>query len=97
MSVRHYRPLKNITKGRSRFFLFYATVSNTDLYAVGPNDGSQVPPAEVHVLGGGDLAVTRVDGTTVTIIGIPAGAVLPIEIRALVAAGSTATNVLVLW
>lgn len=97
MAVRHYRPLKNITRGRSRFFRYYTTVTNQDLYAQGPNDGEDVPPAEIHVYGAGDLVVTRVDGTNVTLAGLPAGTVLPIEIRALVASGSTATNVLVLW
>lgn len=97
MPIRHKRPLKNITEKRSRFYIHYAAVANTDLYAVGPNDSEEVPCAEIHVYGAGDLVVTRVDGTNVTIAGIPAGAVLPIEAKALVAAGSTATNVLVLW
>ncbi len=96
MPIKHFRALKNVTEKRSRHYRFYATVSNTNLYTDGPNSDEEVPCAEIHVYGAGDLVVTRVDGTNVT-MSLAAGAVLPIEARALVASGSTATNVLVLW
>jgi len=95
--MRHGRPLKNITRGRAGFYRFYTTVANTDLYSQGPHSGEDIPCAEIHVFGAGDLVVTRPDGNNVTLVGLPAGAVLPIEAKALVASGSTATNLLVLW
>lgn len=96
------RPLKNVTKDRSRHFKFYASVgADISMALVGSqfdgSTGSNMPCAEIHVLGAGNLAVRKVDGTTETIQGIPAGWVLPIEVTHILTAGTTATNILVLF
>lgn len=97
MAITTKRPMSNPTKLRGRHYVFYTSVANTNLYTAGPSTGTNIPCAEIHVFGAGDLVVTRVDGTNVTFTGLPAGAVLPVEAGALVASGSTATNVLVIW
>lgn len=92
------RPLSNITALRARHFKFYATVpADVDLYADGPMQDTTLPCAEIHVLGAGNLSLRTVAGATVTIVGIPAGWVLPVEASRLLTAGTTATNILVLW
>lgn len=50
-------------------------------------------PRAIYVGGAGDLAVTMIDGTTVTFSGVPAGTTLPIRCSKVMAA-TTATNIL---
>lgn len=92
------RPFKNVTKGRSGVYKMYAAVgADVDLYAEGYGQGTKCPCAEIHVFGGGNLVVQRPDGTNVTLLSVPSGWVLPIEAGKLISAGTTATNILVLW
>lgn len=45
----------------------------------------------------GTVKVDMVGGGTVTFVGVPAGAVLPIQARRVYATGTTATTILALW
>lgn len=99
MPIKGKQPQSNTTRDRSRFFKYFddASGGDIDLYDEGPMDGSEMPCAEIHVLGDdGDLVVERVDGTSVT-IPVRGGAVLPISVRKIVSSGTTATGFLVLW
>lgn len=53
----------------------------------------------LYVGGAGSVAVTMAGGGNVTFVGVPAGAVLPIRVTHVLAAGSgtTATNIVALW
>jgi len=73
----------------------YDIVANDPMVSVAMQKGRLC--REITVLGSGDLEVTRADGTNKTFSGLQAGAVLPIAAAAIVATGSTATNVIVSW
>lgn len=91
-------PKKNRTRERSAFFNFYAdTTGDIDVIGDGPENGNDTPNAEIHVFGGGDLEVERGDGEVVIITDIPAGYVLPISVKRILDANSTATAILVLY
>lgn len=103
-NFRTKRPMANITKDRSRYFRFYASLAaDVDLFNDGPqfdaasSSSTNVGTAEIHVFGGGNLVVQRLDGTNVTLASVPSGWVLPIEVGKLIFAGTTATNIMVLW
>ncbi|OSP55723.1 hypothetical protein [Pseudoruegeria sp. SK021] len=51
----------------------------------------------IYVGGGGDLAVEFMSGTQVTLRGVPAGVILPIRLRKVLASGTSATNIIGLW
>lgn len=48
----------------------------------------------IYVGGSGNLAVTMWDGGNITFSGLPAGALLPIRVSAILNSGTTATNVI---
>lgn len=51
----------------------------------------------LYVGGAGDLVVITSRGNQRTFFGVPAGSVLPIRVRQVVASGTTATNILALY
>lgn len=67
-----------------------------DIAASDPT-GAQRPSLKIFVGAAGNLAVTDLSGTNSTITGIVAGTVLELQLTALVATGSTAQNVSVIW
>lgn len=75
------------------------TGSITDAAAVTPADSAltDAPTRAVYVGGAGNLAVTFVDGTTVTFVGVPAGTLLPIAVKEILATNTTATSILALF
>lgn len=70
-------------------------ISATKLIPVTPGTTKLPPHRGVWIGGAGNVAVTLTDGTTVTIAGVQAGTLLPLEVQQ-INAGSTATLML-LW
>lgn len=62
--------------------------------AVTPTDGLTVEFRSLYVGGGGNLAVTMVDGSAVTFTAVPTGIVLAIQVKEVKATGTTATSIL---
>lgn len=62
------------------------TITKSDTTVLDP------PTRGVWVGGAGDLAVRLVDGSTVTLVGVPAGTLMPIRADKVLAA-TTATNI----
>lgn len=66
-----------------------------DLIAVTPNDTTILQGIRALWVGGaGNVAVRTIQGTTVTISGIVAGTLIPIEVDIILATGTTATLIL---
>jgi len=87
----------NNTKDRSTFFKYFATAAGgINILAQGPPGTTKTLNAQLQCFSAGDLNVTRIDGTVMTIPGIPAGAIVPISVLSINAA-STAGGFLVLW
>ena len=61
--------------------------------AVTPSDTNPQQYRALYVGGAGNVAVKTLGGNSVTFQSVPAGAVLPIEVIAVLAAGTTATNI----
>lgn len=51
------------------------------------------PSRAVYVGGAGDLAVAYIDGTSDTLKAVPAGTLLRIRVKQVLATGTTATNI----
>jgi hypothetical protein len=89
-------PQGSNTTGPSEFYKAYAPSAvlggDADLIADGGG-----PCREIIVGSAGDLVVKTPAGVSVTISGIPAGMRLPIQASKLIASGSTAYKLLVLW
>lgn len=64
-----------------------------------PSSPSPLPTTcrAIYVGGSGNLQLTLAAGTTMTFFNVPAGAMLPVRARDIVAAGTTATGVIALW
>lgn len=65
---------------------------------VTPDDGADLPIASraVYVGSPGDLVVTMVGGSTVTLRGVPAG-ILPLRVARVLATGTTAADLVAVW
>lgn len=81
---------------------FSATGANEDaqsdtLYVDGTTISGYtgIPPTcrAVYVGGAGDLKVDMADGSTVTLEGVLAGSILPIQVSKIYATGTSATNI----
>ena len=66
-------------------------------FAVPATDTDLVGVRAVYVGGTGTLVVMRPGGANVSFVGVPAGAILPIRVRQIVSAGTTATNIVALF
>ncbi len=71
---------------------------------VTPADGSDLSfvSRALYVGGAGDLEVVMAgdhssDGATLTIVGVPAGTLLPLAVSRVKATGTTATSIVALW
>lgn len=69
-----------------------------DAFSISPSDTADLPNISVVYVGGfgttGAVKVTTAQGTDVTFLGVPAGAVLPVQVRRVWSTGTTATNLL---
>ncbi len=69
-----------------------------DAAAVTPNDSVDLAEPSVIYVGGfgttGAVRVTTAQGTTVTFLGVPAGFVIPVQVRRVWSTGTTATNLI---
>jgi hypothetical protein len=67
--------------------------------AVVPDDLADIPAVTraLYVGGGGDLQVRMAGSGVVTIPGVPAGSFLPIRVRQVLRAGTTATGLVAFW
>ncbi|CAB4140972.1 hypothetical protein UFOVP399_47 [uncultured Caudovirales phage] len=75
-------------------------ISSTDIAtnaaAVTPSDTTQIRAMSLYVGGAGNIAVVMEDGSAVTFIGVPVGAILPIAVSRVNATNTTATNIIAL-
>ena len=64
-----------------------------------PADGSDLScvTRALYVGGAGDLRVRMQGGAEVTFAAVPAGALLPLRVRRVLAAGTSATAIVALW
>lgn len=75
-----------------------ATVSAKRAAVVTLSDSADIECTRgVYVGGAGDLKVTFIDGGVVTLYGVVAGTLLPIQVVTIWDTGSTATNVVALY
>lgn len=68
--------------------------------SVTPNDSADLPSIcrGIWVGGAGNLAVTLSEsGENITFTGVPAGTLLPLEVKRVYATGTTATNLVAVW
>lgn len=69
-------------------------------FAITPHDTNLLlqPPRALWIGGAGNLAVSFHDGQgDVTLVGVPAGTLLPMTVRLVKLTGTTATNILGLY
>ena len=64
--------------------------------AVSPSDTGEIRALALYVGGGGALRVLTADGDDVTLSGVPAGFLLPLEVRRVYSTNTTATNIVAL-
>jgi hypothetical protein len=67
--------------------------------AVVPADGTDLAcvTRAIYVGGAGDLRVRMQSGAEVTFAAVPAGALLPLRVKRVLAAGTSATAIVALW
>lgn len=75
--------------------MFAVTPSDTASIA-GPNSEDNIPRG-VYVGGAGDLAIKCGDDDAVTLVGVVAGSLLPIRPTRIMAANTTATNIVAVY
>lgn len=69
-----------------------------DAAAVTPNDSTDLStPAVIYIGGTGNVKVTTAQGTAVTFNGLPAGAVIPVQVLRVWSTGTTATNMVAIF
>lgn len=71
-----------------------------DAAAVTPHDTNDLAftARALYVGTGGDVpAILKADATSVTFRNVPAGSILPVSVKRVLAAGTTASNILALW
>ncbi len=65
--------------------------------AVTPDVPLEYLSRALYVGGAGDVRVESQSGDVATFAAVPAGSVLPIRVRLVVGAGTTATDIVALW
>lgn len=63
-----------------------------DAAAVTPSDTTTFEPSVIYVGSAGNVKVDTAQGTTVTFVGVQAGGVIPVRVRRVWSAGTTATD-----
>lgn len=61
--------------------------------AVTPSDTAGTYAAALYVGGAGNLKVTTVEGDAVTFSSVPAGTIIPLQVKLVWSTGTTATNI----
>ena len=75
-----------------------STASARRAAAVTPSDSTVLENTRALYVGvAGDVAVTLVEGGSVTLVGVNAGTILPIQVVAVLATGTTATSIVALY
>ena len=76
-----------------------ATVSARRASSITTSDSEDFsePTRGIYVGASGDLKVTFVSGGTVTLVGVPAGMLLPIQVIRVYATGTTASSLVALF
>lgn len=71
----------------------------SNAFAIVPDDAAELAtlPRAVMLGQGGDIAVTFEGGTTVTLTGLAEGVIYPLRLRAVLATGTTATDIVGLY
>jgi hypothetical protein len=64
--------------------------------AVSPSDTGEIRALALYVGGGGALRVLTASGDDVTLSGVPAGFLLPLEVCRVYSTNTTATNIVAL-
>lgn len=64
-----------------------------DAFAVTPDDSTQIRASSLYVGVAGNVAVVTEDGSTVTFVGVPAGAILPIRCTKVRSTSTTASSI----
>jgi len=74
------------------------STQSLDCVAAVPSDSVTLPyyPKALYIGGAGNLAVTMQSGN-VTFVGLAAGSILPIRPSAILATGTTATDIVILY
>ena len=62
-------------------------------FSITPSNTTRLFATGLYVGVGGDVAVEGEDTDTVTFVGVPAGAVLPIRVNRVLSTGTTATDI----
>lgn len=67
--------------------------------AVTPSDVTEFsqPSRAIWVGGTGDIAVRMLDQTTLTFVGVTVGTMLPLRVDQVLATGTTATNIVIIF
>lgn len=75
------------------------TAPARDAIAITPSDGTDIAtlPRALYVGTAGNVAVQMAGGASVTFQSVPAGALLAIRPRRILATGTTASNLVALW
>ena len=71
-----------------------------DASPVTPHDANDLAftTRALYVGGGGDVAaILKGDASSVTFVNVPAGSILPVAAKRVLATGTTAANILALW
>jgi hypothetical protein len=73
--------------------------SATHAASVTPSDTTDLSDVTrwLYVGGSGNIVVNMADGTTVTLLGIAAGSLLPIRVSRVKSTNTTATGIVALW
>jgi hypothetical protein len=67
--------------------------------AVTPSDTANLTK-EARALwigGGGNVKVITVDGSTITMVGVAAGSIIPVRVKRVFSTDTTATSIVALW
>lgn len=76
----------------------YVSSSTDKARSVTPNDGADIPITHGLYIGvTGDVAVVMGDGTTLTFKAAAAGSTLNLQVKRVLATGTTATNIIALY
>ena len=77
--------------------IFTATAQSYTVYSMSSQTSMGNPGCMLYVGGSGNVAITTIGGDQITFNAVPAGTMLPIQVRRLRATGTTATLVNALW
>ena len=70
----------------------------THFVAVTPSDSADIPQTRALYVGTtGDVACHNGSGTSVTFVGVPAGAVIPVQTSRVMSSNTTASDIVALY